>query len=73
MFEYAFMQNAFIVAILISIVCPLIGIFLVLRRYSMIGDALSHASLAGVAMGLLLKSSTHHGSLLDDLIFWPFD
>ena len=43
MFEYAFMQNAFIVAILISIVCPLIGIFLVLRRYSMIGDALSHA------------------------------
>ena len=54
MFEYAFMQNAFIVAILISIVCPLIGIFLVLRRYSMIGDALSHASLAGVAVGLLL-------------------
>ena len=29
MFEYAFMQNAFIVALLISIVCPLIGIFLV--------------------------------------------
>ena len=54
MFEYAFMQNAFIVAILMSIVCPLIGIFLVLRRYSMIGDALSHASLAGVAVGLLL-------------------
>ena len=54
MFEYAFMQNAFIVALLISIVCPLIGIFLVLRRYSMIGDALSHASLAGVAVGLLL-------------------
>ena len=53
MLEYAFMQNAFIVALLISIVCPLIGIFLVLRRYSMIGDALSHASLAGVAVGLL--------------------
>jgi zinc transport system permease protein len=54
MFEYTFMQNAFIVAILISLVCPLIGMFLVLRRYSMIGDALSHASLAGVAVGLLL-------------------
>lgn len=54
MFEYAFMQNAFIVAVLISLVCPLIGIFLVLRRYSMIGDSLSHASLAGVAIGLLL-------------------
>lgn len=55
MFEYTFMQNAFIVALLISLVCPLIGMFLVLRRYSMIGDALSHASLAGVAIGLLLE------------------
>ena len=54
MFEYAFIQNAFIVAVLISIVCPLIGMFLVLRRYSMIGDVLAHASLAGVAVGLLL-------------------
>lgn len=54
MFEYTFMQHAFIVSLLISLVCPLIGMFLVLRRYSMIGDALSHASLAGVAVGLLL-------------------
>lgn len=54
MFAYAFIQNAFIVAVLISLVCPLIGMFLVLRRYSMIGDALAHASLAGVAVGLLL-------------------
>lgn len=57
MFEYTFMQHAFIVAVLISVVCPLIGIFLVLRRYSMIGDALSHASLAGVAVGLLVDAN----------------
>ena len=54
MFEYSFMQNTCIVALLISLVCPMIGMFLVLRRYSMIGDALSHASLAGVAVGLLI-------------------
>lgn len=53
MLEYAFMQNAFIVSVLISLVCPMIGMFLVLRRYSMIGDTLAHASLAGVAIGLL--------------------
>ena len=52
MFQYAFMQNALIVSLLISILCPCIGIFLVLRRYSMIGDTLSHASLAGIALGL---------------------
>ena len=57
MFEYMFMQNAFIVAVLIALVCPLIGIFLVLRRYSMIGDALAHASLAGVAVGLLVHAN----------------
>ncbi len=57
MLEYAFMQNAFVVSVLISLVCPMIGMFLVLRRYSMIGDTLAHASLAGVAVGLLVKAN----------------
>ncbi len=57
MFEYAFMRNALVISLLISLLCPLIGIFLVLRRYSMIGDALSHASLAGVAAGFLFHAS----------------
>lgn len=57
MFEYTFMQHAFIVSILISLVCPLIGMFLVLRRYAMIGDTLAHASLAGVAIGLLMQTN----------------
>jgi zinc transport system permease protein len=47
------MQNAFIVSLFIGIICPCVGIFLVLRRQSMIGDTLSHASLAGVTLGLL--------------------
>ena len=46
MFQYTFIQYAFIVSIFISILCPTIGIFLVLRKYSMIGDTLSHSSLA---------------------------
>jgi zinc transport system permease protein len=52
MLSYAFMQRAIIVSVFISVLCPCIGIFLVLRRYSMIGDTLSHASLAGVTIGL---------------------
>ena len=47
------MRNALIISIFISIMCPIIGIFLVLRRYSMIGDTLAHSSLAGVAVGLM--------------------
>jgi zinc transport system permease protein len=51
--SYTFFQNALIVSVLIGILLPMIGVFLVLRRYSMIGDTLAHASLAGVAGGLL--------------------
>lgn len=48
MLQYGFMQRAFITGILLAVIAPLIGITIVLKRMSMIGDALSHASLAGV-------------------------
>ena len=53
-FEYAFMQRAFIVGILLAAIIPCIGLVIVCKRLSMIGDALSHTSLAGVSAGLLL-------------------
>lgn len=52
-FQYGFMQKAFIIGILIAVITPCIGVVIVLRRMSMIGDSLSHASLAGVAAGLV--------------------
>lgn len=51
-FTMAFMQRALVVAVLISIITPLIGNVIVLKRLSTIGDALSHSGLAGVAIGL---------------------
>lgn len=54
MLEYSFMQRAFLTGILLAVITPLIGMTIVLKRMSMIGDALSHASLAGVALGLIL-------------------
>lgn len=52
--QYDFMRRAFIVGILLAIIIPCIGIIVVLKRLSMIGDALSHTSLAGVAAGLIM-------------------
>lgn len=52
-FQYEFMQKAFIVGILISIITPCIGTVVVLKRLSMIGDSISHSSLAGVTAGLV--------------------
>lgn len=54
LFQYDFMRKAFIVGILLAIIIPCIGLVVVLRRLSMTGDALSHMSLAGVALGLII-------------------
>ena len=53
MFHLEFMRNAFMAGIVVSILCPIVGLFIVLRRNSMIGDTLSHSSFAGVAIGLV--------------------
>ncbi|MDT3427449.1 zinc transport system permease protein [Paenibacillus forsythiae] len=48
-----FFQRALAGGLLIGITAPLIGVFLVLRRLSMIGDSLAHVTIAGVALGFL--------------------
>lgn len=64
MLSYSFMQNAFVVSLFISVLCPLIGVFLVLRRYSMIGDTLAHSSLAGITLGLMVKQNPVLGAFI---------
>jgi zinc transport system permease protein len=51
--NYGFMQRAVIAGMLIGIVAPVVGVFLVLRRLSLIADALSHVTLTGIAAGML--------------------
>lgn len=64
MLQYSFIQNALIASIYISVLCPCIGIFLVVRRCSMIGDTLSHASLAGITAGLLFGQNPVLGAFV---------
>ena len=54
MFSYSFMTRAFIVGLLISLCASLIGVSLVLRRNSMIGDGLSHVGFGAVAVAACL-------------------
>jgi zinc transport system permease protein len=53
-FHYGFIVRGLEAGIVIALISPLIGIFLVLRRYSLIADTLSHVSFAGIALGFLL-------------------
>ncbi|MCL1988315.1 MAG: metal ABC transporter permease [Firmicutes bacterium] len=50
--SFDFMRRALLVALCISVMTPMIGQVIVLRRMSTVGDALSHTGLAGVAIGL---------------------
>ena len=52
--RYAYMQRALLVGVLLAVLVACLGTVMVHKRLSLIGDALSHSSLAGVALGLLL-------------------
>jgi len=62
--QFGFMQRAFAAGAVTAIICPLIGVFLVPRRLSLIADTLAHVALAGVAVGLLLGASPVLGALV---------
>ncbi|EIJ78891.1 ABC transporter ATP-binding protein [Bacillus methanolicus PB1] len=53
--KYDFLQNAFFTGMIIGVIAPLLGVFIVVRRLSLIADALSHVTLAGIAASLFLE------------------
>ncbi len=53
-FQYRFMQRALLTSILVGAVCGLLSSYVILKRWSLLGDAISHAVLPGVAIAYLL-------------------
>ncbi|MEM3143904.1 MAG: metal ABC transporter permease [Candidatus Nitrosotenuis sp.] len=52
-FTYSFMQKGLIAGVAIAILCSMMGTFLVLRRFSLFGDALAHMAFGGISVGML--------------------
>jgi zinc transport system permease protein len=52
--SYSFMQKGLISGIAIAVLCSMMGMFLVLRRYSLFGDALAHMAFGGISVGMLM-------------------
>ena len=57
MLEYPYMQRAYLAALCIALIGPVVGTFLVHREMAMISDTLAHTAFAGVAVGLFLNSA----------------
>ncbi|MGL4336464.1 MAG: metal ABC transporter permease [Turicibacter sp.] len=56
LFHYIFLRNAMFSGLLIGALAPLLGTFVIVKKLSFISDTLSHVSLAGISLGLLLQS-----------------
>ena len=70
MFSYQFMVRALIVGLLVSLCAALLGVSLVLKRYSMIGDGLSHVGFGALAVGVIVLSlSTGMTSDVNNYLF----
>lgn len=52
--QYTFIQRAYLAGSFIAVLCAMLGLFLVLRKLSLIGDGLSHVSFGAIALGLFL-------------------
>jgi len=63
-FQYAFMQRALLAVAMVSAVSAVIGAFVVLKGLAFIGDALAHASFAGVAVAFVLGGSIYLGAVI---------
>jgi ABC-type Mn2+/Zn2+ transport system permease subunit len=67
-YQFAFMQRALMATLMISVVSACIGTFVVLKGLAFIGDALAHASFAGVAVAFVLGGNIYLGAMIAALI-----
>ena len=68
-FSYEFLQNAVLSGIIIGVIAPLLGLFIVVRRLALIADALSHVALAGIAGSLYLSQQVLFFAALNPVYF----
>ena len=67
-FTYAFMQRGFLAALLVGVLCSVVGVYIVLRGMAFLGDALAHAILPGVAIAYLVGGNLILGAFVAAIV-----
>lgn len=66
--QYGFLQKALLTSVMVGIICGIIGCFIILRGMALMGDAISHAVLPGVAISYILGINFLIGAVLSGII-----
>lgn len=66
--QYGFLQKALLTSIMVGIICGVIGCFIILRGMALMGDAISHAVLPGVAISYMLGVNFFFGAVISGVI-----
>lgn len=66
--QYGFLQTALITSIMVGIICGVIGSFIIIRGLALMGDAISHAILPGVAISYMLGINYFYGAVLFGIV-----
>ncbi|OOE09937.1 metal ABC transporter permease [Fictibacillus arsenicus] len=68
LFQYEFLQKALFTSVMVGVICGIVGCFIILRGMSLMGDAISHAVLPGVAISYMLGISFFFGAVITGVL-----
>ncbi len=62
--QYSFMQRSLIIAVLVGIICAIVGSYLMVQRLALLGDAISHSVLPGLAIAFMIGADIFVGAFI---------
>lgn len=66
--QYSFMQRSLAEAIIVGVICAVVGSYLMVQRLALLGDAISHSVLPGLAIAFLLNANIFVGAFISGLL-----
>lgn len=66
--QYGFMQRSLIIAIIVGLLCAVVGSYLMVQRLALLGDAISHSVLPGLAIAFMLGANIYIGALIAGIV-----